>query len=383
MKIRIVSLDKNQKLAESSIDKPKGGNAYSLYFLKSSGLIKTTIGLSDFNQGDCIILDQSFPIYIKGNQSAIEYDLLSFKGADATRLVQQVGLETNTLHSPIQTFFIDSILDKIAKEIRSSDLLWDRIAAGCVDELLSKIYRFSKQDFVLSMPDHAQKLRDLRSEVHESFSKPWTIGQMASKMKLSPSRFASLYKKEFNTSPTEDLIRTRIDQAKRMLSSTKVSVKQVSLACGFESVHYFHRAFKKRNKITPKHFQNNKLSNKGSVSNEEKAFTLDGLSLGADFLGNIEINNGEIFLNGNDQQWLSFLGYKPDVIKSKPFFNFVAPTHIDVAKEAVNNIIDGKNLKDISIDLIKENGDFVSIEFSAMIKGKAWFWFARKVSALV
>jgi len=40
-------------------------------------------------------------------------------------------------------------------------------------------------------------------------------------------------------------------------------------------------------------------------------------------------------------------------------------------------------LKDISIDLIKENGDFVSIEFSAMIKGKAWFWFARKVSALV
>jgi hypothetical protein len=168
-----------------------------------------------------------------------------------------------------------------------------------------------------------------------------------------------------------------------MLSSTKVSVKQVSLACGFESVHYFHRAFKKRNKITPKHFQNHKLSNKGSVSIEEKAFTLDGLSLGADFLGNIEINNGEIFLNGNDQQWLNFLGYKPDAIKIKPFFNFVAPTHIDVAKEAVNNIIDGKNVKDITIDLIKENGDLVSIEFSAMIRGKAWFWFARKISALV
>ena len=383
MKIRIVSLLQDQKLASHSIDEPKGGRAYSLYFFKSSGLIKTSIGLSDFKQGDCIILDPSFPIYIKGNQSSIEYDLLSFKGADATRLVQQVSLETNTLHSPIQTFFIDSILDKITKEINSSDLLWDRIVAGCVDELLTKIYRFAKQDFVLSMPDHAQKLRDLRSEVHESFSKPWTIGQMASKMKLSPSRFASLYKKEFNTSPTEDLIRTRIDQAKRMLSSTKVSVKQVSLACGFESVHYFHRAFKKRNKITPKHFQNHKLSNKGSVSSEEKAFTLDGLSIGSDFLGNIEISNGEIFLNGNDQQWLDFLGYSSDVNKIKPFFNFVAPTHIDVAKEAVNNIMDGKNVKDVTIDLIKENGDLVSIEFSAIIKGKAWFWFARKASSLV
>lgn len=383
MKIRIVSLAQDQKLVEPSIDKPKGGNSYSLYFFKSSGLIKTSIGLSDFKENDCIVLDPSFPIYIKGKQNYIDYDLISFKGADATRLVQQVGLETNTLHSPIQTFFIDSILDKITKEIRSSDLLWDRIVAGCVDELLTKIYRFAKQDFVLSMPDHAQKLRDLRSEVHESFSKPWTIGQMADKMKLSPSRFASLYKKEFDTSPTEDLIRTRIDQAKRMLASTKVSVKQVSLACGFESVHYFHRAFKKRNKITPKHFQNHKLSNKGSVPYEEKAFTLDSLSLGADFLGNIEINNGEVFLNGNDQQWLNFLGYKSDVIKIKPFFNFVAPTHIDVAKEAVNNIMDGKNVKDITIDLIKENGDLVSIDFSAIIKGKAWFWFARKVSALV
>ena len=214
-------------------------------------------------------------------------------------LVQQVGLELNTLHTPIQTFFIDSILDRITKESRASDLLWERIVAGCVDELLSKIYRFSKQDFVLSMPDHAQKLRDLRSEVHETFSKPWTIGQMASKMKLSPSRFASLYKKEFNTSPTEDLIRTRIDQAKRMLSTTKVSVKQVSLACGFESVHYFHRAFKKRNNITPKHFQNHKLSMKGSIPSKEKTFTLDGLSLEADFVGTIEINNGENFLKWN------------------------------------------------------------------------------------
>ena len=65
------------------------------------------------------------------------------------------------------------------------------------------------------MPDHSQKLRELRTEVHESFSKPWTIGQMASKMGLSASRFASLYKQEFSTSPTEDLIRTELIKQRR------------------------------------------------------------------------------------------------------------------------------------------------------------------------
>ena len=296
MKIRIVSVDIDKVVSvDNSIDKPKGGNCYTLYVFKSSGLIKTKIGLSDFSPGDCVLLDPSAPVYIKCKHHDIAYDSISFKGSDATRLVQQVGIELNTLLTPLQTFFIDSIFDKIIKECRASDLLWERIVALLMDELLCKIYRFSKQDFVLSMPDHAQKLRDLRSEVHESFSKPWTIGQMANKMGLSPSRFASLYKKEFNTSPTEDLIRTRIDQAKRMLSTTKVSVKQVSQACGFESVHYFHRAFKKRNNITPKHFQNRKLSMKGSIPSEQKTFTLDGLSLESDFVGTIEIVNGEFF----------------------------------------------------------------------------------------
>tara|TARA_S200000501_G_C20799512_1_gene733354 strand:- start:337 stop:1491 length:1155 start_codon:yes stop_codon:yes gene_type:complete len=383
MKIRVLSVNLDKKVTKNNpIDKTRGTSCYTLFVFKSSGLIKTSIGLSDFNPGDCILIDPTFPQYIKCKHHDIEYDSISFKGSDATRLIQQVDLELNTLVTPLQTYFIDSILDKIVKECRAADLFWERVVSLCMDELLSKIYRFSKQDFVLSMPDHAQKLRDLRSEVHESFSRPWTIGQMADKMGLSPSRFASLYKKEFNTSPTEDLIRTRIDQAKRMLSTTKVSVKQVSVACGFESVHYFHRAFKKRNNITPKHYQNHKLSMKGSIPTNEKTFSLDGLSLESDFLGTIKILNGEVFLHGSDQQWNEFLDYDIETITKKPFLNFVAPTHLEVAQETIKNILDGKNVQDIALDLITSTGDITSIEFSALVKGKALFWFARNSSVL-
>ena len=384
MKIRVLSVKLEEKVTKASnIDTQKGVGSYSLFVFKSSGLIKTSIGLSDFNPGDCILIDPTFPHYIKCKHHDIEYDSISFKGSDATRLIQQIGIELNVIVTPLQTYFIDSILDKIIKECRASDLLWERVVSSCMDELLSKIFRFSKQDFVLSMPDHAQKLRDLRSEVHESFSKPWTIGQMAGKMGLSPSRFASLYKKEFNTSPTEDLIRTRIDQAKKMLSTTKVSVKQVSVACGFESVHYFHRAFKKRNNITPKHYQNHKLSMKGSIPTDEKKFTLDGLTLESDFLGTIEIIDGEIFLQGSDQQLNEFLGYDSDTLGKKPFLNIVAPTHIEIAQETIKNILDGKNVQDISLDLITSKGEMTSIEFSALIKGKVLFWFARNSGILV
>ena len=379
MKIRITGCDIAVKQKNSNtIDLAKGKREYTLYFFKSPVLAKTKIGLHDVNPGDCILIGPSFPHYIKSKGENWNYDSLSFKGSDASRLVNQVGLEINEIHSPLQSYFIDALLGKISKECRALDMMWDRVVASTLDELLTKIIRFSKQDFVLSMPDHSQKLRDLRSDVHENFHYPWTIKKMADKLNLSCSRFASLYKQEFKTSPTEDLIKTRISQAKKMLSTTKVSVKQVSVACGFESVHYFHRAFKKRIDITPKHYQNFKLSMKGSIPVEEKSFTLDGLSLDSDFSGTMEIVNGEIIFHGNDSAWSDFLGFPADILKDKPFLNFICPEDLEIARETVSNIIDGQNVKDVSVRLLKKDDSLVKIEFSAITKGKTWFWFAKK-----
>lgn len=379
MKIRITACDIAVKQKSSdTIDIAKGKREYTLYFFKSAVLAKTKIGLNDINAGDCILVGPGFPHYIKSKGENWNYDSLSFKGSDASRLVNQVGLEINEIHSPLQSYFIDALLEKISKECRALDMMWDRVVASTLDELLTKIIRFSKQDFVLSMPDHSQKLRDLRSDVHENFHYPWTIKKMADKLNLSCSRFASLYKQEFKTSPTEDLIKTRISQAKKMLSTTKVSVKQVSVACGFESVHYFHRAFKKRIDITPKHYQNFKLSMKGSIPTEEKSFTLDGLSIDSDFSGTMEIINGEIIFHGNDSAWADFLGFPSDVLKDKPFLNFICPEDLEIARETVSNIIDGQNVKDVSVRLLKKDDSLVKIEFSAITKGKTWFWFAKK-----
>lgn len=379
MKIRILSIDVDKhNNSDTIVDKSKGVKNYTLYIFKSKALAKTSVGLTDVNAGDILFVGPDFPHYLRTKQGDWHYDSISFKGSDATRLVTQVGIELNSLCTPLQTYFSDALLEKISKEIRSTDMLWERVVASCLDELLTKVVRFSKQDFVLSMPDHSQKLRDLRTEVHENFSKPWTIGQMASMMGLSASRFASLYKQEFTTSPTEDLIRTRITQAKKMLSTTKVSVKQVSQACGFESVHYFHRAFKRRNNITPKHYQNHKLSMKGSIPLEQKTFTLDGLSIDSDFSGTMEIVGGEIVFHGSNAEWAEFLGFSSEEILNKPFLNFVSPQDINIAQETINNIMEGRNIKDISLNLVSKDGSFSKIAFSALTKGNSWFWFAKK-----
>ena len=162
-----------------------------------------------------------------------------------------------------------------------------------------------------------------------------------------------------------------------MLSTTKVSVKQVSVACGFESVHYFHRAFKKRIDITPKHYQNFKLSMKGSIPSTEKTFSLDGLSLDSDFSA-IEIIDGEIVFHGSDSEWSKFLGYPQEILKEKPFLNFISFDDVNIARETINNLIEGQNVKDVSVKLLKNDGTTTQIEFSAINRGTLFFGSQRR-----
>jgi hypothetical protein len=117
---------------------------------------------------------------------------------------------------------------------------------------------------------------------------------------------------------------------------------------------------------------------KGSVPIEEKSFTLDGLSSDSDYSGTMEIINGEIIFHGNDSAWADFLGYSSDVLKGKPFLNFICPQDLDIAREAVSNIIDGQNIKDVAVRLVNKDDSLVNIEFSAITRGNTWFWFAKR-----
>ena len=118
---------------------------------------------------------------------------------------------------------------------------------------------------------------------------------------------------------------------------------------------------------------------RGSVPPEEKSFTLDRLSVDSDFSGTMEIVDGEILFHGSGSSWADYLGFSIDEVKSKPFLNFVYPDDLDIARETVGNIVEGRSVKDVALRLNTNSGDFVKIDFSALTKGNTWFWFAKKL----
>ncbi len=71
---------------------------------------------------------------------------------------------------------------------------------------------------------------------------------------LSYSYFSRLFKRVMGENFNEYVNSLRINEAKRMLTSTAKSVTDIAMECGFSSVSYFSKIFKEKTNVTPHKF---------------------------------------------------------------------------------------------------------------------------------
>lgn len=68
---------------------------------------------------------------------------------------------------------------------------------------------------------------------------------------INSAYLSKLFKEEFNENFIDYINRLRINKAKELLNSTRITVKEVGYAVGFNSIQNFIRTFKKHEGITP------------------------------------------------------------------------------------------------------------------------------------
>ncbi|WP_311775134.1 AraC family transcriptional regulator [Alkalihalobacillus sp. TS-13] len=78
-----------------------------------------------------------------------------------------------------------------------------------------------------------------------------TIGDMAKRARLSPSRFSTLFREHFGKSPYQYLLQLRIEHAEELLLNSPLKLHQIAEFCGFADAQHFSKAFKKMTGKTP------------------------------------------------------------------------------------------------------------------------------------
>lgn len=237
-----------------TISRPKGDESYTfLYFHNSvellvEGQTVTTV------PGSCIIYNMHTPQWFLSAEP-LTHDWIHLVG-DVPAALLEAGLQADRVYVPQNGRFITDIVAALEVEHFSKPQNHRVLTQLKFRELLIRLARAcSAQPPAKPKPAMEKQLLQVRTQVFSDLGNDWTVEKMAALCYLSPSRFHTVYKAQFGISPTEDLIRARIENAKNRLKGEQVSARQIAEELGYKNVTHFCRQFKKFTGQTPMEYR--------------------------------------------------------------------------------------------------------------------------------
>ncbi len=123
-------------------------------------------------------------------------------------------------------------------------------------ELLHLFYYSEQKANFLNILESLQKItkRNIKEIMEHNFDKPLSVEDYAFLCGRSVSSFRRDFKRHFGTSPKKWLTNKRLEKSKTLLTSTDLSINQISLEIGYENASHFITLFGKFYNETPKQF---------------------------------------------------------------------------------------------------------------------------------
>lgn len=198
-------------------ESPDNTNYYWMHFY-SSGLVQSSYE-SQLDKGEReVILPQVFHIANFDRVTILVHQML-----DAANETLAVPFTAN--------YFVSSIVIELCNQYLST-------IQGKESELHSTRFELIKNY--------------IRIHSHDEL----TVNSVAEHFDITSTYLTQLFKKYESTTTVRFINRVKVQQAKELLLTTEMSIKQIALELGFQNEKYFFRVFKSEMQVTPSQFRN-------------------------------------------------------------------------------------------------------------------------------
>jgi AraC-like DNA-binding protein len=94
-----------------------------------------------------------------------------------------------------------------------------------------------------------------RAFIRARFAERISVADVAEAAHLSPNYLSSVFKEATGQTVLDEIHRLRLDEARSRLAESDDSIKEIAMALGFESQHYFSRFFRRATGMTPSEYR--------------------------------------------------------------------------------------------------------------------------------
>ncbi|MBE7037694.1 MAG: helix-turn-helix transcriptional regulator [Ruminococcaceae bacterium] len=243
---KLVALSQEWKMsgAYSYLDNPRPDNGLSL-ILKGK-FIYTFLDNSFFTaqSGDVIYIPKgiNYKVYFisDSDKSSINASLINFI------LINDEGKEF-LFNDKITKIYEDSsgkltqIFHKIIDLYMKNRILKAKsLCYKVFDEILSE----NNEKNMMSLDDAIKYIK-------LNFNTPISISDIAQKCAMSESHFRRVFKERIKMSPVKYINTLRVEKAKELLRSSKITIEEISAFLNFYDKSYFYKIFKNHTGLSP------------------------------------------------------------------------------------------------------------------------------------
>ena len=149
---------------------------------------------------------------------------------------------------------IQRLLFIFAENHASKDMFADLMLQELIVRILQTENRKIYTEQSLSINEN-NRLSFVIEYIRENLDKSLTVEELSNKVYMSESNFHRVFKNELGISPIDYINNERIKLATSLLHNPRKKIKDIYMECGFNSLSYFNRLFKRKKQLSPKAFQ--------------------------------------------------------------------------------------------------------------------------------
>lgn len=242
--------------ADFRVDRPRGSGDFLLVLLKTPAIFTLNGEETAAEAGSIILYNKGTPQIYRASGMQFLNDWVHFDASsgEIDRLVK-LGIPFDKAVQLDDITDLSVIIRYMCYERYSTNLYREDSAKLYLKlffiKLSEKLYSAENR----SISPYHDKMSVIRSKIYNMPYHKWSVGKLAGLAAMSVSRFEHMYKDIFGTSAINDIIQSRIEYSKGLLSTTDIPVINIAEMSGYNSAPHFIRQFKSRVNMTPAEYR--------------------------------------------------------------------------------------------------------------------------------